>query len=173
MRHFLPLAGTTVLVMITLLGNGNAGSAAAPATAPATQPAAVPAEWQSVTVANRFGMRLPVDVKEQAVQGVDSLVRSYRGAGLALDCDYGWYSDPLKYADKAKFERKEVAVGGKNAVLVTFEEEKADDGFPLRAGIHFPNVTGDGKVKLTIFVRCRDAEAQKTAKLVLQSVTFP
>lgn len=164
------------VIFVGVIGAGwvPASGADKAATVPATGPATTaPVEWRRVEVPKAFALRLPPDVKEQKVQGIDSLVRQWRSASIELSCDYGWYSDPLKDQDKPKYERAELAVGGKNAVVVSWQDTQPSADFPFLLGIHFPNVTGDGKVKLTVFARCRDAEGAKLAKKIFETITFP
>ncbi len=144
------------------------------ASGPATsRPTTVPADWR-VFDAKEFKLKLPPGLKEEHVQGIDSYVLQFSGEGILLNSDYGWYSNALEASGREKnFEKKAGTVGGKAAVMVTYEEPDPKSERKFCAGIHFKDVTGDGKVKLTIFANCKDAEGQAVAKRILETITFP
>lgn len=169
MNAFATVILALVLVPVTL----SPAAAAGPASAPATQPATAPADWQNVNVADRFQLRLPPDMKEQKVQGIDSLVSRFGSDQITLSSDYVWYSDPLKYDDKKGYQRKAMVIGGKEALIVTFQDHREGEPMPFVTGVHFPSVTGDGKVRLTVYATCRDEKAQQTARRIFETITFP
>ena len=137
-----------------------------------SQPAAVPADWVPVDAGGKFKLLMPADMKEQKVRGIDSFVTRYRSETILLNCDYGWYSDPLADPNKPKHQKASVVVGGKAAIIVTYESPDSNSDGPFVAAIHFPDVTGDKRTRLTVFAQCKDAKSQQVAKQILQTITF-
>lgn len=152
--------------------NGIASHAVSAAEKPAaSQPGAVPAEWARHAQGGKFSFRTPAEIKEEKVQGIDSLVGQWRGAGVSIGSDYGWYSDPMTNRGQPKYIRTDVVVDGKEAYVVTFERPESKE-FPFTVGIHFPNVTGDKKIRLTIYIQCKDAAAMELARKIVHTVKF-
>jgi hypothetical protein len=113
-------------------------------------------------------------MKEKKVQGVDSVVNAFESKSIRISSDYGSFSDPLDHdADKPKYQKSNVTVGGKAATLVAYEDPGSERGKQFVAAIHFPKVTGDGKIRLTVYAFCADEKAQQTAKRIFQTIKFP
>lgn len=73
--------------------------------------------WMRVDVQD-FSMALPPGWKYSPLQGIDSLVGEFTGAGVTLNFDYGWYSNSLvNDADPAYVVTYET-IDGANAKIV-------------------------------------------------------
>lgn len=129
------------------------------------RPLPVPASWSSVDSECHFTFRAPADMRKQDVQGIDSCVGLYKNTTLALNYDYGGYSDPLLYSTKPDYQETPVLIDGQSGQLIKFRKEA---GFVV--AVHFPSL-GDG-VKLTAWVDCQDASAADTARLLISTIDF-
>jgi hypothetical protein len=143
---------------------------AAPSTQPTTKPA-VPNDWE-VRDGAKFTFRAPADLKEDKVRGIDSLVGQWSSPSIKITSDYGWFSDPLDHNYRPKYTRTPVVVGGKKAFLVTYEVPEKLKTPPFAIGVYFPDPTGDGRTRLSVYAQCKDAAAQETAKKILETIQF-
>jgi len=128
-----------------------------------------PADWRTIGVTRVVAVQrvltfaVPPDMNEISVQGVDSLVKAYRSPTIELSLDYGRYSDPLKYDDKPGYKRSDTVIDGRSAYIVTFEDVVA---------LHVPSVRPLGRDRLTLFARCRNAEACEQVQQLFRSLRF-
>ena len=135
--------------------------------------------WRLIDARGNFSFRVPPDMEEVLVMGIDSYVGRYESAACRLDFDHGYYSDSLRtYGDRPEYAEEEAEVGGRTAKLVSFVQPEAADGFPFRAGISFadvglPHRPPFGATRLTLFLRCRERPVLEVARPILRSVTFP
>lgn len=131
----------------------------------------IPSGWQRIDADGRFSFYLPPDMQPLETRGIDSLVQAFRGGGLHLLYDYGRFSDPLDYGEKAEYKEETVKIGDKSARVVTYYDLDSAHEFKYVAAIHFPDV-GAKQAKLTVFVNCKDPADQATAKRIFYSIRF-
>lgn len=118
-------------------------------------------EWQRYQPTPVFSFLAPADLERSDAQPVDSAAGIYQSPGLEIVFDYGWYADPLDDATRDIRSREHVTIGGRDALLV-------ENG--AGAAIHFPNVSGDNS--LTVTVRWNDPESAATGMEILRSIRF-
>jgi hypothetical protein len=130
-----------------------------------------PAGWQWVNSSCDFLFKAPAELQKQAVQGIDSCVGQYRGAGMELSYDYGGYSDPLTdYKDSDEYEEESAMIDGLQAKLISMHLDSGE--LPYFTAVHFPDV-GKAGIKLTMSVNCAGPPEVDTAQQILHSISFP
>jgi hypothetical protein len=118
-----------------------------------------------------FEFRASDDLVETQVGG-DSCLNRYEANGCDYLGDYGRYSAPLdNVADEPSFQSELVMIDGLEARAVSYG---ADDGMPRPwfAGVHFPAVPKGVGQKFTFMARCENAEAQREAIALFQTLRF-
>jgi hypothetical protein len=128
------------------------------------------AAGQRVEVEGTFSLVLPAGLERQPAQGIDSKVGAWRGAGIELSYDLGWYSDPLELPGRPDVEREALEIGGRPARLVRFDEP-GPEGPRYVVAVHFADL-GDGRTRLTLYARCVSPEARERARASLLSLRF-
>lgn len=117
-------------------------------------------------------LRVPADCTPVDVQGIDSEVGRFVGDDLEIAYDFGVYSDPLTHPpDEADVETVDVA--GRACRLITYDiVDEAD--WERVVAVHVPAIDeqgpGDQERKLTLRMRCRDAEAVAVARRIVGSI---
>ena len=133
--------------------------------------------WQNINADGYFTFKIPPDMKEIPVQGIDSYVGEYQGPTTQLQFDYGLYSGFLKeYSRKPDYKKTSLNVHGRKAKLITFYNEETTLEFPYVIAIHFPDLgiqSEEGKTTLVVWVNCKTPEDYSVAERILKSIQFP
>lgn len=87
----------------------------------ATAASAEPADdWVTTKAGQAFTFEAPPDLRSVPVQGIDSFVGRYKGDRLALQFDYGLYSNTLQdLREDPRYEAETVEIDGRQAVILT------------------------------------------------------
>ncbi len=131
----------------------------------------MPDNWKRIDASGKFQFSAPPDLQESKVVGIDSFVRQYSNDQLQINCDYGKFSGITNDKTLPGFDRQEVKIDGKSAVIVTTGVPGGEQ--PLYAFVNFPELAPGRKLGLTIAIRCKTPQDQDTAKTIFHSVTFP
>jgi hypothetical protein len=136
------------------------------ATEPATQPTTVPASWRIIKAGDAFTFAAPPEVKSKEVNGIDSFVGEYHGAGLSIEFDYGWYSNDLKeLAKRDGATSRNVTIDGRTAKVVLFDHQ---------VGVYFARVSdykqNTNKLQLTVDFQAPTTQADALA--LVRSIHF-
>jgi hypothetical protein len=123
-----------------------------------------------------FSFAAPDDVREYPVQGIDSLVGRFESAGLFIDFDCGFYSDPSfdGHRDRAGFEVEPVTIAGVAAELGSYDDGAYPPTHPFVYAAYFaelvPAVGDEPATALSFRVCCTTADALPTARSILESI---
>ncbi len=113
--------------------------------------------------------RLPPDLIDQKVQGIDSSVGQYKSDSIILSFDYGMYSDPLtSYSKRPDYQESEIKIDGRVAKKIIYKDD-AVKGFAYVVGLHVSNTT---KTKLTMMAYCKDKKDIKIVEEIFTTVKF-
>ena len=109
-------------------------------------------DWIQVQISDRFSFSIPPFVREVEGESIDSYSRRWKGDDIAINIDYGIFSDPLTlYSKKKSYRVFDEKIDNNLARIVSFQKE---DGWNF-IGIHFPDL-GKNKfnqtIKLTLVV---------------------
>ena len=126
---------------------------------------AAPQDWVK-TDCGHFTLFLPPDMKEEKVRGIDSDVRQFKSASIALGSDYGRYSDTLDRGYPKPFET--IMIGGKQARIIVYD---GAGEFPFLCNIHFPD-TGKAGVTLTLGGGCKTKAALEILQRIYGTIRF-
>ena len=132
--------------------------------------APIRAGWREVD-AGAFVFILPTELTQISIQGEDSSVGRYAAQNMAVDFDYGAYSDALSYADAPEFAQRRETVDGLDAVIVSCRHPDRHSPFAYFYAIHFPKTRVTG-VKLTVYVSCRAKSDYGIAEEIIRSIAF-
>ena len=145
----------------------------------ATEP--VPQDWKRIDANGKFTFFVPPDMEAEAVQGTDSYVGKYRGHGMQLYFDYGWWPGDLcdaRYTEQ-KPQNTDVTtqIKGQRARLITFYEPhpKMDHQFPYVTVVCFADLGTaemDQKITLTMWANGEGHAEQQIAAKIFQSIQF-
>ncbi len=113
---------------------------------------------EDVVVANKIEFKIPGEMDEVGIAGIDSVVGQWESADLSLLLDYGPSSDSLGYSSKDGYTITFLMIGDRKAVIERFMDPEADAGRPYVAAIYFEDA-GDGN-QLTIFGRAASKDDQ-------------
>lgn len=114
-----------------------------------------------------FLFKVPIEMQEVEVQGIDSFVKRYESDTIMLSFDYGWYSNNFSdWPENTTFE--EVEIGGKLARIGTVKYQFRD-GFPYATQVHFKL---DDDVKLSMFAACKTVVDVAIAHGVFGTIVF-
>jgi hypothetical protein len=156
-------SASVFLVALALIGSGSG-----------CQPA-VPADWVKVNANDAFFFMAPPDLKPKPVQGIDSYVGDFESPTMHIGFDFGQGS-----ADPGNEPGRRVRwriIDGHFATVVTYEDSRAGEKNRFEAAVYFKNLAPTNiapwGLKLTMWIYCKDAEAQEAALLIIQSLTFP
>lgn len=130
-----------------------------------------PTDWKIVNARGIFSFSVPKDLQEQAIQGIDSYVGEYKSQSMNLSFDFGMWSNPLDDSSQPQFQQLVTEINNEPAKIVLYTAPQTQTEYNYFAGVHFPsekNPTG----KLTMSVRCKDSESQKTAVKIFYSIKF-
>ena len=117
-----------------------------------------------------FAFSAPLDVVAKPLDGVaiDSYVGEYRGTSLDVMFDYGLYSSPLGGYTTSHTEK----INGREARLVQYDASpKGSFRFEHFRAVYFAT-TGEPKMRLTMFVSCRDDHACHIAEAMFRTIRF-
>ena len=160
MRSLLTLGASALLVAMPA-----ASAPGDPATtAPARLVLATPADGGP-----GFSIAIPAGLAPGGNHGIDSLVTSFEGEGIALLFDYGWYSAILPCDGAGCVSRRET-IGGREAQVVEAEWPYPDERpYRLYVGALFEL---DGPVRLSARALCTDPPACARAMAILRTIEF-
>ena len=157
-------------------------SAAALAALPACSGLRAPQdEWPRLDL-GQFSLQLPSHyVRRTGVEGIDSYMGQFEGAGGSLGIDYGNFSNPLDSLEPDQFQLQfqlqfhatracRESIGGHVARLVT---ARGDTFYFAGAAWRDLEQTTLGAMHLTIMVTSKDSIGQAEAIQILRSVRFP
>jgi hypothetical protein len=130
--------------------------------------------WQTID-AGDFSFRLPPGVEDQQVQGIDSLVGQYDGAGMNVSFDYGGFTNDFgDLADTGSTE--ELTVDGYPARIITSDAaDTAGYGSPHLTALYVSVPDGSAPTgrALGLSVAFEDAALVPVAHCIVRSVAFP
>ena len=141
-------------------------------TASTTQPkpAVSTIGWSSID-ATHFTFDLPPDFRSVLAQGIDSFAGEYRSNSVKITFDYGALSDPLSENGQPNYTSSEEELGGRRALLVSFDNTGHDGGYGYARCVHFPNAGPNG-IKLTVFANCKSKDDYDIARAIFRSIRF-
>jgi hypothetical protein len=135
---------------------------------------AIPENWQKIAVEGKFSFRLPPDMKQTNVSGVESLMREYKSDKMRVYFVYQPYSylshDSRMLEGKKDYREVTFKIDGKPATL--FSYSIAEDS-PLRFMTEL--YVGDwahDQVELIMVAEPKNVAELETAKMILKSVRF-
>jgi len=121
--------------------------------------------------AGDFGFALPPGMKKTSLRGIDSNVSEFKGGGIVLMFDYGFFSN--SFADwPASTRFEDVTIDRKGARIGTAH---ASFGRPFEYStqVYFRDARGDGSGRsLTMLASCRTARDCDLAKQIFASIRF-
>jgi hypothetical protein len=140
------------------------------------EPANVPASW-TLHDAGKFNFWGPpelkrVDLAKEGLVVIDSYLGYFKGDGLLLDFDYGYYSNDLSSHERSHYE----SVGGRLAKFASADyplppEPDFRVPYPHWEYVYFAH-TAEPRMRLHMSASCRDVTACRTAQDVFRSVRF-
>jgi hypothetical protein len=135
---------------------------------------AIPENWQKITIEGKFSFRLPPEMKQTNVSGVESLMREYKSDKMRVYFVHEPYSylshDSRMLEGKKDYREVVFKIDGKPATL--FSYSIAEDS-PLRFMTEL--YVGDwahDEVELIMVAETQNAANLDTAKMILKSVCF-
>lgn len=122
--------------------------------------------WERVEICSSCGgsevsILMPVDFRQQDVQGIDSYVGEYRSSRIELSFDIGWYSYRAKDLD---CQETQLTTNRWTGRLVDCNTEHP----PFAAAV-FEDVPREG-THIAFYVRSSDLRAHATAIEILKSI---
>lgn len=134
-------------------------------------------------------MVVPPDLVPQTVQGTDSYLGAYRGPGLSVDFDYGWYANYSSYppfsnepSSKPGYEEVNAQIDGREARILKFFDPDAQANGQWLAAL-FVTVKVEQEevgardhqvpVHLSMWARGASRTEQDTAVTIFNSIQFP
>lgn len=87
----------------------------------------VPGSWQEISGDDLFTFCLPPEFSEVGGRGQDPWVKDFEGPGLYVAFRFGYTFGPYSCEDMARCRERLVAVGGRAAQLLTYEDPKPPD----------------------------------------------
>lgn len=129
-------------------------------------------EWTRTETNAGFSFLLPSTLVPSGGQGIDSNIQRWQSKDLAVNYDYGRFSDSLTlYSRKKNYRASTLLLEGYTATLVSFER---DDGWRF-TGIHFPDLGRDRfdrTIKLTLVVEASAEINEGVSEKILRSICF-
>ena len=113
---------------------------------------------EEIVVAEAIEFKIPGDMDELGVAGIDSVVGQWESEGLSLLLDYGASSDSLGYTNKDGYRVTYLTISDRKAVIERFMDPEVDTARPYVAAVYFEDA-GEGK-KLPIFGRAASEDDQ-------------
>jgi hypothetical protein len=133
------LQGVAVMVVVLAL------SACAQTTTSSPRAFTPPAGWLQINAQEHFAFWIPSALSEEHVQGTDSYVGQWSGAGLCVKFDYGMYSGGIDSTIQA-LPHTEVSdsASGRAGTIITY----TDDGAHI-ATLYVPQVNEQDRLTFT------------------------
>ena len=129
-------------------------------------------DWVAVD-AGPFGFWTPPDVRDEEVQGIDSLVGRYVGDGLEIMFDYGWYSPGIDELERFGATLTPIDLGDATGTYATADGTAADFGAEHVTHLRVDRIPGaDPSNALWMGVNYDDAELTAAAECIVGSVRF-
>jgi hypothetical protein len=126
---------------------------------------------RTVHATGAFSLRIPHDVRQVPVQGIDSAVDQFEGPGYKLLFDYGGFSCGLP--DPVPGQSSEtVEIDGRTATLVRFRDADPERPVKLTAVFTGLGATREHPVCLTAHAECTDDAACDGARSVFSTIDF-
>ena len=136
-------------------------------------PACADDSWQDVEVGD-LAFRLPPDVVDQEVQGIDSLVGQYEGGGLSVAFDYGIYSTSFDELDEYGPTETTVEVDGLEGRLLVADVSSSGGGWDgdHLVALHLPvgRSTQMGDTALAMWIAYDDPGLEAQATCITETV---
>jgi uncharacterized protein YijF (DUF1287 family) len=132
----------------------------------------VPTDWIIVRINNKFNFWIPPSVIEVEGRSIDSYSRRWKGDDIAINFDYGPFSDPLTlYSRKKSYQITNEKIDNYSARIVSFQKDN-DWNF---VGIHFPDL-GKNKfdqiIKLTLVVESGPKIDKEIGSRIAKSISL-
>jgi hypothetical protein len=127
--------------------------------------------WVRHQVSRSFSIELPASLRRKAVRGIDSEVAEYRGAGLSVHFDLGWYGAPADCARAKICSTSPVTIDGHSGWLEVREEETGMH-FHANLMVRRSAVQGLPPVSLSATVNCWAPATCEQAPHILPTIKF-
>ena len=121
-----------------------------------------------------FKFYVPPDMNEVQPDGIaiDSLVRTHQGKFIALNFDYGMYSNSLSDPENPDYRSHEEVVGGKPAHFASWGLVATEGDKKLnRLGVYIRD-TGREGMRLMMAAVCQDHMSCRDAEEIFRTVRF-
>jgi hypothetical protein len=153
-------------VLAALIGCAPAAHESAP-----SDESAAPNDARTVHATGAFSLRIPADVRQVPVQGIDSAVDQFEGPNYTLLFDYGAFSCGV--SEPAPGQTSEtVLIDGRSATLDRFHDTDGERPAKLTLVFSGLGATREQPLCLTAHAQCADDAACGRARDVFSTIDF-
>jgi len=141
-------------------------------TVPPVGPACVDDTWTMVDT-GPFTFMIPDGVVDQNAQGIDSLVGRFRGEGIEIAFDYGWFSPGLGDVERLGATIVPISLGGVDGEFGTSGAAGDEYGTDFITHLAVKNIpSADPSTLLWLGVSYDDEAFTETAECIVSTVRF-